>query len=739
MMISFLFGVLRETWGILEDASVFLLFGFLLAGVLAVLVPGRLLTRLVGAGKIKSVLWGSILGAPLPLCSCGVLPTALGLRKEGATPGATVAFLVATPETGVDSISLTYALTDPLMTVFRPVAGVATAIAAGLATNLFGAPGSRTTEPPWPPAKHPAAGRDGNQCQHASGPPQGLDHADGQDHQHDHVREADSQPRSGATRGSTAVDAAWRIIRYGFVELLDDISWWLALGIVLSAVAVVGLPAQLFEGVWGGGIVSMLLMFILSIPLYTCASSSTPMAAALALKGLSPGAVLVFLLAGPATNISSLVVLLKVLGRRAVATYLVAVAFMTLAAGFALNTIYYAWGLDPRATFGTAAGFVPDLVKGAGAVLLTGLLIISMCRTRVPNEWVWLRDRAAQLTGIAITPRSLGYAAAVSAGLLWFGSGFFTVAPGEIGMRLRFGRILASGLEPGLHLRWPWPFESHRIIVKNLAQRLEFGLAPELSRAEATRAQLRSRLAFGSNPAPQQAGSGVWFQKETTPGDSFLLTGDGNLIDLRSTVQYRVSDALAFAYHLAEPEALVRSTILAAQRGAVATRAIDAVYTTAREEIERETRATAQSMLDRYQAGIEVLSVSLLYDHPPDEVHDAFRDVASALEDKLRTINLANVFAVEKINQAKGEATAMTEGALAFKEQRTAGAQADADAFALRLEAYKHAPGLTQFRLQLETLEDVLPGMRKFVRPGSGDVKEFDLWLVQPFGSSQSK
>jgi len=144
-------------------------------------------------------------------------------------------------------------------------------------------------------------------------------------------------------------------------------------------------------------------------------------------------------------------------------------------------------------------------------------------------------------------------------------------------------------------------------------------------------------------------------------------------------------------------------------------------------------------MLDRYQAGIEVLSVSLLYDHPPDEVHDAFRDVASALEDKLRTINLANVFAVEKINQAKGEAAAMTEGALAFKEQRIAGAQADANAFVLRLEAYEHAPGLTKFRLQLETLEDVLPGMRKFVRPGSGDVKDFDMWLVQPLGSGQSK
>jgi HflK protein len=732
MMISFLFGVLRQIWEILEEASVFLLFGFLLAGMLGILVPGRLLTRLVGTGKIKSVLWGSVVGAPVPLCSCGVLPTALGLRKQGATPGATVAFLVATPETGVDSISLTYALTDPVMTVFRPIAGVATAIAAGLATNLFGVPRARAIDPLLEVAKTPAAGDE--QCQHAGGPA-GHDHA--HDHHDDHVREANSVPHRGASR--TVVDTTRRIIRYGFVELLDDVSWWLVLGIVLSAVAIVAIPAQLFDGTWGGGIASMMLMLVLSIPLYTCASCSTPMAAALALKGLSPGAVLVFLLAGPATNIGSLVVLLKVLGRHAVAAYLVAVVLMTLAAGFALNAIYHVWGLDPRVTFGTAAGLVPELVKEAGAVLLAGLLILSICRTHVPNEWAWLRDRAAQLTGIAITPRGLGFAAAAGAAILWLASGLFTVGPGEVGMRLRFGRILASDLAPGLHFRWPWPFENHRLIAQNLAQRLEFGLPPELSREEATRAQLRSRPAFGSIPLPQQAASGVWFQKETTPGDAFLLTGDGNLIDLRSTAQYRVKDALAFAYHLAEPEALVRSTILAALRSAVATRAIDAVYTTAREEIELETREAAQSMLDRYQAGIEVLAVSLLYDHPPDEVHNAFRDVASALEDKLRTINLANVFAVEKINQAKGEAAAMTEGALAFKEQRIAGAQAGADAFALRLEAYKGAPTLTKFRLQLETLEDVLPGMRKFVRPGAGDVKDFDIWLLQPIGSGQSK
>src|ERR1700760_591834 len=137
-MIDVLLQVLLEIWDILKEASVFLLVGFLIAGTLAVLVPKGLFTRLLGTGKVKSVLWASVIGIPLPLCSCGVVPTALGLRRQGATSGATVAFLIATPETGVDSISLTYALTDPILTVVRPLAGILTAVAAGFATNFVG-------------------------------------------------------------------------------------------------------------------------------------------------------------------------------------------------------------------------------------------------------------------------------------------------------------------------------------------------------------------------------------------------------------------------------------------------------------------------------------------------------------------------------------------------------------------------------------------------------------------------
>ena len=145
-VIEFLLQVAQETWFVVKEAAIFLLFGFLVAGVLAVLMPLKTLLRFFGTGKIKSVLWASTLGMPLPLCSCGVLPTALGLRRQGATPGATVSFLIATPETGIDSISLSYALLDPLMTIFRPLSAMATAIAAGIATNFWG-DRQTTTEP----------------------------------------------------------------------------------------------------------------------------------------------------------------------------------------------------------------------------------------------------------------------------------------------------------------------------------------------------------------------------------------------------------------------------------------------------------------------------------------------------------------------------------------------------------------------------------------------------------------
>ena len=209
------------------------------------------------------------------------------------------------------------------------------------------------------------------------------------------------------------------IYGYAFRELLDELSYWLVLGIVLSGVIAAALPIDIFELYLTDPFASMLVMLFIGIPLYTCASAATPVMATLVLKGLNPGAALVFLLAGPATSVSSITVLLKFLGARVVALYLASIAGMSLLAGFTLNWTYQALGIDPRATFGAATSFIPEPLKVAGGLLLLALLLLSLRRTHVPPEWLWLRDRVAGLSGIVLTAPRLKAGAVVALVLLY--------------------------------------------------------------------------------------------------------------------------------------------------------------------------------------------------------------------------------------------------------------------------------------------------------------------------------
>ena len=689
-MIDFLLQVGGETWSIFKEASLFLLFGFAVAGMLAVLVPSRVFLRFLAIGRVKSVLWASIIGVPVPLCSCGVLPTALGLVRQGASKGATVAFLIATPETGVDSIAMSWALMDPLITVVRPLVAIVTAIVAGLAANL-GGPAREGPEPAAAAAGLPEPAETGGH------PP-----ADG--------------PGAWLARGR-------RVATYAFRELFDETAHWLALGVGLSALVAVLLPATVIERYLGGGLGTMLLMFLLGIPIYTCASASTPVAAALVLKGLSPGAALVFLLSGPATNLGALVVLLKFLGRRVMLIYLATVAILSLGAGYALDWIYRSWQLNATASFGRAARYIPDWVNVAAALVMIGLLLVSLWRTPVPAEWIRLRDWAAVLTGVGVTAKRLRVAAGVALGVLYLGSGLYTVGVGEVGLRTRFGRLVDPDVPPGLHYRLPWPIDGHRIVESARVRRIEVGFRT------ARRAAVESPLVMPGGGHP-----GFWYQREKVPEESFLLTGDENIIDIAFTVQYAVRDPVVFAYQVAEPEELVRSVAISVLRSIVATTTVDAIYTSARDEVERRAVAGAQALLDAYGAGVRLVSVNLLSVHAPEEVHAAFRDVASAHEDKLLIINRATTFAEEGVNLAQGDAAAMVESARAFKAQRIMEAEGDALAFALREKAYRRAPELTRFRLYVEALEEILPGTQKILRPGRADVKDFDLWLLQPLG-----
>jgi HflK protein len=697
-----------EAWSILREASLFLLVGFTIAGVLAVLVPSRLFARLLGRGKIRSVLWASAVGAPIPLCSCGVLPTALGLSRHGATKGATVAFLISTPETGIDSIALTYALMDPIITVFRPIAGVLTAVVAGIVTNLWGTRGASEA------------------ADSSNGSAPGTE-----------VSEGPLLHLPAAPASNGRLRRFRRIFVYAFRELLGETAHWLALGIALSALVGVLLPASLIERYLSGDdLTTMLLMFALGIPVYTCASASTPVAAALVLKGISPGAALVFLLSGPATNLGAVVVLLKVMGRRVMAIYLSTILVMSVLAGYTLDWVYHRWQVSPAATFGKAMEFVPDSVNVAAALVMIGLLAWSVWRVPLPEEWIRVRDWFAALTGVRLTAARLRVATGIAVAALYLGSGVFTVQPGEVALRTRFGRIVDGHLGPGLHARLPWPIEDHVLVATDHIRRVEVGFRSAARPAAGTQPQAWAGTGF----AARTAGADLfWFQKEKVSDESFLLTGDENIIDVAFSAQYQVKDPVAFVYQVADADAVVRSVTIAALRAVLAIMTVDAVYTTARDEVAQRVVRDVQRLLDAYGIGVRMVGVNLLSVHAPDEVHAAFRDVASAQEDKILIVNRATTFAQEAVNLAEGDAAAMIESARAFKDEKVLQAEGDALAFTLREKAYRRAPDLTRFRLHLEALEEILPASQRILRPGRADVKDFDLWLLQPFGGKKGQ
>ena len=270
-----------------------------------------------------------------------MLPAAAALKKQGANNGATTAFLVATPESGVDSIAITYALLDPVMTVVRPVAAFITAISAGFLENIVNKPKEKT------PSLTMFSGSNEQGCSSA-----GCD--------------ADQQKRQ-----QTVIGKAILGLRYGAVDVWGDIVGWFFAGLLLAGTITALIPDDMMATYLGGGLSSMLIMLLFGVPIYICATASTPIAAALILKGVSPGAALVFLLAGPATNVTSLSTMYGILGKKATFRYLFVLSSFALLFGLAVDQLYLLSGITPHAVLGEASELVPHGVKlGATIVLL---------------------------------------------------------------------------------------------------------------------------------------------------------------------------------------------------------------------------------------------------------------------------------------------------------------------------------------------------------------------------------
>lgn len=313
-MLQYIEEYFSELWYLVLEMAPWLMLGLLFAGLLKVYFPQKHIHRLLGKSNIRSAVNASLLGIPMPLCSCGVIPTGISFYRNGASKGATNSFLISTPQTGVDSILATYSMLGWPFALLRPFVAFITGVAGGIFTNLFVKDKPAKSGSPFSNFKIEAAAIH-NSVEHCSDEACGCHEPKVEDKRHSLVRAAD----------------------YAFVELLQDIAKWLVIGFLLAALISVALPDDFFSRFSGLGFLEILVVLAASVPLYMCATGSIPIAAVLLMKGVSPGAALVFLMAGPATNVATMTVLGKTMGRKSLTTYLITIIGGAIFFGVLIN------------------------------------------------------------------------------------------------------------------------------------------------------------------------------------------------------------------------------------------------------------------------------------------------------------------------------------------------------------------------------------------------------------------
>jgi len=328
---------LIETGHLLNEMSFYLLSGFLIAGILKVLIAQEQIYYHLSPSNFLSVLKATLIGVPLPLCSCGVIPVATHIKKEGASDGSTISFLISTPTTGIDSILATYSLLGWLFAIIRPICAVFSGIFAGLLVNKFGNKNKNYDKKP-----------DNYAC--------------------NICEKEDVHTHSFYEKIMTA-------FRYGFFELIEDTGKWILAGIIIGGIISAFVPEDMVSRYLGKSLYSYPLMLLIGIPLYVCATGSIPIAASLILKGMSPGAGLVFLFTGPATNSATLMFVFGKLGRKNFFIYLFSIVLWAVIFGLLIDHL---WTFQSREMLHIHQNrFLPLWLK----VLSSCLLMVLILRT----------------------------------------------------------------------------------------------------------------------------------------------------------------------------------------------------------------------------------------------------------------------------------------------------------------------------------------------------------------------
>lgn len=334
-----------------NEMSPYLLLGFIFAGILHVYINKEKTIKYLGKKNLRSVVNASLIGIPLPLCSCGVIPTGISFSKNGATKGASVSFLISTPQTGIDSILVTYSMLGLPFALVRPIVAFFSGIFGGAVMNA----------------------------------------TDKFDYSHIQPEFRDEKKFKSKFRN---------FFHYAFVEFLQDISKWLIIGLVLAAVIAVILPENFFTTYINNPLLNMLIVLAASIPLYVCATGSVPIAAVLIMKGLSPGAALVFLMAGPATNAATMTVIGNALGRRTLIMYLTSIIGAAIFFGLLIDYLFPAGFFISTMTAAghTHTHILPEYVKYISSILLGLLIIHAFIRKRFPGKTIQKNNTMENIT-----------------------------------------------------------------------------------------------------------------------------------------------------------------------------------------------------------------------------------------------------------------------------------------------------------------------------------------------------
>ncbi|MCL4234287.1 MAG: SO_0444 family Cu/Zn efflux transporter [Deltaproteobacteria bacterium] len=737
--------IARETWNALFLASPFILFGLAVAGVLHVLVSRRTVERWMGGKGLLSAVTAAGIGIPLPVCSCGTVPLTIDLKRKGASRPATLSFLITTPESDVDTVLITWVMLDPIMAAFRLMATFVTGLIAGVLSIAF-------------------PGRDDIDARSAA-PDCGCD--DGaRDHWHEEhvvglrgfarsIREwaveiwrrplradgvAPEASHAEPVRSSRPIGLILRDVgRHAFVEMLDDIAFWLVVGLVLAGVISALAPPDLAARGFGQGLVPMLLLMVIGLPMYMCASASTPVAAALVAKGVSPGAALVFLLTGPATNAATIVLLLRHFGRSFVRIYLFSIAFTALAFGLALDYALAVTGVTITGRLSAEAGGLAGFAQWASALTLVALIGWRFAKGALRQGLREMRNNFESLLGFVVvsgdadadrrafwsrTRGRLARIGAAIAAIAWIVSGFYVVPADSLGYGFIFGRLVAPDRPPGLHYAPPVPFGRADVWRVSYPRKTDVGFRTDLTLL-ANRRELTRFANPGQWHSPVAAMNVVG--EETT-----AIAGDENLVDVSMSVHYGLANPRDYFYRLEKDRDVVSLFAQAAAREYIAVHELDALLTTGRADLESFVQKNLQERLDAVSAGVRIDSIHLVDIHPPQDAVFAFRDVSSAREDRSTRIHEAHERLADEVPKARGRAALDVATAAAQAATAKTTASGRATGFAATASAYLTGKDVLRHLLGREAAERVLAGRDIFIVPGAVKGRDVIVWRDVP-------